>query len=282
MKRIYLWAIIMVFFVSLSFMSGCKTTEQILEDFSIVTISGYSKNVTTLDPDDKGYTTINLFVAIKNNSEISGSITGWSFKIRDNIVTLVEINHQNFQDYNLEISGDTIIPPGEVKEIYIKTPQPFEINALTPEKLYFAPYIPQSVVMEIKVTNDNGETVTIQATGDYTYEQTKLDESRYDIIGEWEFKRIVKGASKPKQKIDFVGTKVSGKYVIYDSNSGDVDETGSYVVSNYKNLTFTSDNGTQYWGEFIDPDHMNGTLLIPENRRENQETQTGTWSGKKL
>jgi hypothetical protein len=282
MKKIGFLAAIMVVSVSLAFMSGCKTTERILDDFSIITLSGYSKNVTTLDPDDMGYTTINLFVALKNNSEVSGTITGWSFQIRDNIVTLLEINHQNFQDYNLVLSGDIVIPPEEVSEIYIKTPQPFEANALTPDTLSFAPYIPRQVVVEIEVSKDNGETETIQATGTYTYERTTKNESRYNIIGQWEFKRVVKGESKARQKIDFVGTKVSGKYVIYNFDSGEADETGSYVVSNYKNLTFTSDNGSQYWGEFTDPTHMNGTLLIPENRKENQETQTGSWAGKKL
>jgi hypothetical protein len=264
----------------LVFTNGCKTSDTVVDLFTIAATSGYSKNVTTLDPDDTGLTSVNLFLAIRNQGDVTGTITHWSFKIRHNIVTLVDINRNNYRDYKLVASPDITLPMDEVREFYVNTPQPFLQNALTKDELSFEPYTPTSVIAEIEITDDNGEVHTITGIGSYTYEQGKTSESKYDIVGNWEFKRIVNGQAKDKQKMVFVGTKVNGRYALYKFGSNDVDETGSYGVTNYKYLTFTSDSGTQYWGEFTDETHMDGTLMIPATKQES--SKTGTWTGKKL
>lgn len=260
--------------------SGCKTSDTVVQLFSIATTTGYSKKVTTVDPDDTGLTSINLFAAVRSNGDTAGTITGWVFKIRHNVVTLVEINSSNYQNFNLVTSGDMVIPANEIKEFYVNTPPPFGQNALTAAQLSFDPYIPTEVVVEIQVTADNGEVYSITGAGGYTFEQGVINESKYDIVGDWEFKRVVNGAEKAKQKMVFVGTKMNGKYVLYKFGSDEVDESGSYMVSNYKYLTFTSDLGAQYWGEFGDETHMNGTLMIPASGKES--SKTGTWTGRKL
>ncbi len=261
-------------------MNGCKTSEALVDLFTLTATSGYSKKVVTIDPDDTGLTSINLYFAVRNHGDVAGTITRWSFKIRHNIVTLVEINNTNYQAYKLVISGDTAIPPDEIKEFYVNTPQPFKKNALTKAELSFDPYTPTEVITEIDITGDNGEIYTITASGKYTYEMGTSNESKYNIVGNWEFKRIIDGQAKDRQKMVFVGTKMSGRYALYKFGTAAVDETGSYIVSNYKYLTFIADLGAQYWGEFTDETHISGTLMIPAGK--NQDSQTGTWTGKKL
>ena len=282
MKKIAVIASIIVFISSIIIMEGCKTSKELIELFSVATTSGYSKKVTTLDPDDTGLTSINLFLAIRNHGDISGNITHWVFKIRHNIVTLVEINSNNYQDYNLTITGDTTVPPDEINELYVGTPQPFLENALGKDKLSFDPYIPTEVIVEVQVTDDNGETHSITGKGSYTYEQGTRNESKYDIVGSWEFERTIDGQKRAKQKIVFVGTKTHGQFATYNLANNEVESTGTYTVSNYKYISFTSNDGTKYWGEFNDESNISGTLIIPENPRENQENQTGTWKGKKI
>ena len=280
MKKIAVVFLIVTAVSLLVFTNGCKTSDTVVDLFTISATSGYSKTVTTLDPDDTGLTSINLFLAIRNQGDVGGTITHWSFKIRHNIVTLVEINRNNYQDYKLVVSEDMVVPTDEVKELYINTPQPFQQNALTKDELSFEPYTPTSVIAEIEITDDNGDVHTITSIGSYTYEQGKTPESKYDIVGDWEFKRVVNGQAKEKQKMVFVGTKANGRYALYKSGSNDVDETGSYAVANYKYLTFSSDLGTQYWGEFSDESNMNGTLMIPATKQD--DSKTGTYTGKKL
>lgn len=260
--------------------SGCKTSDTVMELFTVAATTGYSKHVTTVDPDDTGLTSINLFAAVRNHGDIAGTITGWTFKIRHNVVTLVEINNYNYQGYNLVRSGDMVIPANDIKEFFISTPPPFNQNALTAAQLSFAPYTPTEVLVEIQVTADNGDVHTITGAGGYTFEQGRVNESKYDIVGEWEFKRVVNGADQAKQRMVFVGTKMSGKYVLYKFGSNEVDESGSYMVTNYKYLAFTSDLGTRYWGEFDDETHMGGTLIIPASGKT--DSKTGAWTGKKL
>lgn len=280
MKKIAVVCFVFTSIFLFVFTNGCKTSDTVVDLFTIAATTGYSKRVVTVDPDDTGLTSINLFLAIRNHGDVNGTITRWSFKIRHNIVTLVEINNSNYQGYKLVTSGDTVIPPDDINEFYVSTPQPFSQNALTKDELSFDPYIPTEVITEVEITDDNGEVHTITGGGKYTYEQGTSPESKYNIVGDWEFKRIVNGQAKEKQKIVFVGTKMSGRYALYKFGASDVDETGSYVVTNYKYLTFTSDLGTQYWGEFTDETHMSGTLMIPATKKE--DSKTGTWTGKKL
>ncbi len=280
MKKIAVVFLVVTAVFLFVFTNGCKTSDTVVDLFTLAATSGYSKTVTTLDPDDTGLTSINLFLAIRNRGDVGGTITDWSFKIRHNIVTLVEINRNNYRNYKLVVSEDMTVPRDEVKEFYVYTPLPFQQNALTRDELSFEPYVPTSVIAEIEITNDKGEVHIVTGAGLYTYEQGKTPESRYDIVGDWEFKRVVNGQAKEKQKMVFVGTKISGRYALYKFGSNDVDETGSYMVTNYKYLTFTSDLGNQYWGEFTDETHMNGTLMIPATR--NEDSKTGTWTGKKL
>jgi hypothetical protein len=279
-RAFYMLVIIPIFFLFLT--NGCKTSDTNVEDFSITITSGYSKKVTTVDPDDTGLTSVNFYVALRNHSDISGTITNWVFKIRHNIVTLLEINNNNYQDFNLVLSGETTLQPNNVTEIFVNTPNPFNENALPKEKLCFDPYTPSEVIVEVTITDNNGDIHTITAKGSYSYEVGTSSESKYHIIGEWELKRIVDGQAKAKQKIVFVGSKTSGRYAIYNTNTNEVRETGSYMVSNYMNLIFASDTGSQYWGEFKDENQIEGTLMIPEIEKENQKNQTGTWTAKKL
>lgn len=275
--------VLMIFsLLSIFFINGCKTTEEIIKDFVIVSASGYSKKVTTLDPDDTGLTSINLFFAIRNHGDVAGTITGWVFKIRHNIVTLLEINNNNYKDYNLVITGGINIPSNEIKEIYVSTPLPSLENALSKEKLSFDQYIPSEVIVEVEVTDDNGKTHTITGRGSYTYEQGVINETKYNIVGKWDFNRTVNSSKKAKQKIVFVGTKVSGNFAIYNYNTNDVENTGTYFVNNFKYLSFTSTDGTQYWGEFTEKNQANGTLIIQFDDRGRPLNSTGTWTANKL
>jgi len=280
MKKIAVVSLVVISMFLLTFISGCKTSDTAVDIFSIAAASGYSKRVLTLDPDDTGLTSISLYLVVRNQGEVNGTITRWSFKIRHNIVTLVEITSTNYRNYKLVFSGDTVVPTDDVAEFYVNTPQPFETNALTQAELSFDPYVPTSVIAEVDITDDNGDVHTITGTGAYVYEQGTIPESKYNIVGDWEFKRVVNGQAQEKQKMVFVGTKTGGRYALYKFGTTNVDESGSYVVSNYKYLTFTSDLGTQYWGEFTDETHCNGTLMIPATAKD--DSKTGTWTGKKL
>jgi hypothetical protein len=178
MKKSKYAILISVAIFILSFLSGCNSPDEnnTLEDFSINSTSGYSLEMTIIpkkDPkNDRVLTSINLFVAVRNhNKDINGTITSWTFKIRRNIVTIVEINQNNYNTYKLKTSGTTFIPADEITEFYVETPQPFKTNAI-PENIFtFAPYVPTEVIVELKVTDDNGTIHDVTATGSYTFEQ---------------------------------------------------------------------------------------------------------------
>lgn len=267
MKRTF---IVFTALALLFFISNCKTSDNEVDLFQILTVTGYSLS----DSSDSGLTSINLFFSVKNKSDNPGTITGWSFKLMHNIVTLLDINSNNYTDYNLVTSGNTIIPGGEVIEFYVNTPQPFNENALGKDKLSFDPYTPSEVLIELQVRDDNGVTQIISRKGTYTFEKGVLDSDKYNILGNWEFNRTVNGNIKPKQKITFVGTKTSGSFVVYNFTSGRSEGSGSFSVSGYKNLTLNASDGTSYWGEFSDETNISGTLL--------KGTDTGTWNAKKL
>jgi len=166
----------------LLFLSGCNSPDEdnTLEDFSINSTSGYSLQMTIIpkknQENDKVLTSINLFVAIRNHTDIGGTITSWSFKIRRNIVTIVEINQSNYQKYKLRTSGTTLILADEIEEFYVETPQPFMANAI-PENIFsFDPYIPTEVIVELKITDDKGIIHNVTGTGSYTFEQQTIIE----------------------------------------------------------------------------------------------------------
>ncbi|MCK4835543.1 MAG: hypothetical protein KAT17_02855, partial [Candidatus Aminicenantes bacterium] len=149
-------------------------------DFSIENSSGYSLKATVI-PENKNkdnyiLTSINLYAAIRNHTDISGTIISWTFKIKRNIVTILEINQSNFQNYKLSISGDTIIPADEIKEFYVGTPQPFLENALHEDTFTFEPYVPTEIVVEIQIQDENGTIHDVTASGSYTYEETTINE----------------------------------------------------------------------------------------------------------
>lgn len=280
MRKIFTTVLVMVSIPLLFFTGGCKTSEESIDLFSIAAATGYAKHITTLDPDDTGVITLNLFFAVHNQSDVAGTITGWSFKIRHNIVNLAEVNNLNYQNYRLVVTGDMVIPAKEIREFFINTPQPFLENALTKNELSFDPYIPTKVIVDLELRNDNGEIFQVTAQGTFTYEESQLNESKYNILGDWEFNRVVSGQAQAKQEIDFVGTRQSGRYAIYKWGTATVEETGSYAVANYKYFTLTADTGGQYWGEFTDETHANGTLMIPATK--NQVIRTGTFTAKKI
>jgi hypothetical protein len=267
--------------LAIIFSSACKTAEEAVKDFIIASTSGYSKKMTTLDPDDKGLTSINLFFAIRNKSDAAGRITRWVFKIRHNIVTLLEINQDNYQDYNLVLSGDASIPADEIREIYVSTPQPILENSLSHEKVSFDDNIPTEIIVEVEVTDGDGNIQTITGAGQYVYEQGVINESRYNIVGEWKVIRTINGAKQGTQKLVFVGTKISGQFVLYEGLGDTAQNNGTYVVSNYKYITFTAANGDQYWGEFTDTKESEGTLLLPYDDRGRPQNKTGTWTATK-
>ena len=276
-----LTAIMVVALLSIFFLDGCKTVEEIVNDFIIANASGYSKKITTLDPDDTGLTSLSLFFAIRNHSDTKGTITRWSFKIRHNIVTLVEVNSDNYKNLNLVIVGETTVPANEITEFYVNTPQPFLENALPKEKLSFDQYIPNEVVVDLEIQGDDGKTHTVTGKGTYTYEQGVLNQSKYNIVGQWELKAIINGNKIGTQKLSIVGTKSAGQFVLYKPGSGTIDINGSYVVNNYKYFTFMATNGTKYWGEFTDITSTQGTLLIPYDEHGNPVNKTGSWTAQK-
>ncbi len=263
------------------FTSACKTTEEAVKDFIVASTSGYSKKMTTLDPDDTGLTSINLFFAIRNKGDAAGKITKWVFKIRHNIVTLLEINQNNYQDYNLVLSGDLNIPADDIREIYVNTPQPLLENSLTNEKVSFDDNTPTEVIVELEVTDGEGNIQPITGAGDYVYEKGVINESRYNIVGEWKVVRTINGAKQGTQKLVFVGTKMSGQFVLYEGLGNTAQNNGTYFVNNYKYITFTGVNGDQYWGEFTDTKEAEGTLLLPYDDRGRPQNKTGTWAATK-
>lgn len=267
--------------MAIIFSSACKTAEEAVKDFIIASISGYSKKMTTLDPDDKGLTSINLFFAIRNKGDATGKITNWVFKIRHNIVTLLEINKDNYKDYNLDMSGDTNIPADEIREIYVNTPQPILENSLTNDKVSFDENTPTEVIVEVEVTDSDGNIQTITGAGQYVYEQGVINESRYNIVGEWKVVRTINGVKQGTQKLVFVGTKMSGQFVLYEGLGSTAQNNGTYVVSNYKYIAFTGVNGDQYWGEFTEPTKSEGTLLLPYDDRGRPQNKTGNWTATK-
>ncbi len=283
MKKLFIFSLI-IMVSGIVFFTGCKTSDEPVEAFTIQSTSGYSKLMTTLDPDDKGVTSMTLYFSIKNGSKINGTITDWSFKIKHDIVTLVEVNNTNYNNYNLVLNGSMNLSSESANEIVVGTPQPFIENSLHSDILSFEPHIPTKIVVDINVTDDNGESHLLTAEGSYTYETGVINESKYDIIGNWDLVRIVDNERKMKQKIVFTGTKVNGSYTIYNSNK-EVFESGSYSVSKYINIFFVSSKGTKYWGTFSDEINMNGTLNIPETTDDDGNTintKTGTWTGKKI
>jgi hypothetical protein len=291
MKKTFIYILIVGLTALTLTFNGCKTSDVALAYFSIEQVSGYSKKIQSLDPDDNGKASIDLAIAIRNQLDVSGTIVSWSFKIKRNIVTLLEINNNNYQNYNLTVSGNMVIPAEGLFEFFVNTPQPAEENALPTEDLNFHKDTPNEIMVEVEVQDEKGEVHRITGKGSYVLETEFTDESKYNIIGEWRFSRIVNGATQPRQKIVFVGTKTSGRYVLYNlgvTASGltinDVFETGSFVVSGIVNLTFTSDEGTQYWGTFSEAEEGDGTLLIPPTfEGKNQiPAKTGTWTMKKL
>ncbi|MEN8152598.1 MAG: hypothetical protein ABFR75_01125 [Acidobacteriota bacterium] len=262
--------IILITLALFLFVSNCKTSDTEVDLFQILTVTGYSLS----DSADSGLTSINLFFSIKNKSDNPGTITSWNFKLKHNIVTLLEINNNNYNDFNLEFSGNTTVPEGEVIEFFVNTPLPFIENALGKDKLSFDPYTPSEVVVELQITDNEGKTHMISKRGSYTFEYGKINSDKYNILGNWEFNRTINGNAKAKQKITFVGTKTSGNFVIYNFSTGRAEGSGSFSISGVKNIRFNSSEGTSYWGEFLNEANLTGTLL--------KGNDTGTWNAKKL
>jgi len=277
-KKIFIITVLLIG-LSLVFINGCKTNDEEVDIFTIPSASGYSKLMKTLDPDDSGVTSLTLFFVLRNNSLVNGTITEWSFKIKHDIITLAEINNNNYSNYKLVQTGSTNIAAETANEIYVGTPQPFIQNSLPKDILSFEPFIPNKVIVDVTVLDDNGEEHKVTAKGSYTYETGVINESKYNIVGKWEFSRIVNGQKQANQKIIFTGTKTNGSYTIYETD-GEVFESGSYSVTNYKTLYFKSSEGTQYWGTFSDENNMTGTLSIPADKDNDQKT--GNFTGKKI
>ncbi|MCK5221561.1 MAG: hypothetical protein KAR14_08275, partial [Candidatus Aminicenantes bacterium] len=89
MRRLLI-AIIAVAF--LFFISGCKTSDTDVNNFQVLAVTGYS----FADIGENGLTSINLFLSVANKGDEIGTITGWKFRIMHNIVTLVEIDNNNY------------------------------------------------------------------------------------------------------------------------------------------------------------------------------------------
>lgn len=254
----------------LFFVSGCKTSDGDVNNFQVLAVTGYS----FADSGQDGLTSINLFFSITNKGDEAGTITGWKFRIMHKIVTLVEIDNNNYDNFNLELSGNFTLPADEVSEIYINTPLPFAANAVPNDMLSFDPYTPTEIILDLQISDESGNNYTVTKRGSYSYEKGLFDSDKYNILGDWELKRVIKGDVKAAQKITFVGTKTSGSFVIYNFNTGKTEGSGSFAISNYKDIKLYDVDGTKYWGEFNGIDNISGTLL--------KGTDTGTWSGKKL
>jgi len=254
----------------LFFVSGCKTSDSDVNNFQVLSVTGYS----FADTGEAGLTTINLFFSVTNKGNSDGTITSWKFRIMHNIVTLVEIDQNNYQNFNLQLSGNTALPVDEVAEVYVNTPKPFISNAVPDDQLSFGTYAPTQIILELQITDGDGKSYTVTKTGSYTYQKGVIDGDRYNILGDWKFTRTVNGDVKGDQKITFVGSKTAGSFVIYNLGSGKAEGSGNFSVSNFKSITLYGIDGTTYWGEFTGIDDMSGTLL--------KGTDTGTWTGKRL
>lgn len=165
----------------LGFMTGCKTAdEEVVEDFTVESASGYSLKATVIpenqSQDNYTMTSIHLYAAVRNKLDISGTVIGWAFKIKRDIVTILEINQSNFQNHKLTMTGNLTIPADEINEFYIGTPQPFLENALHENVFTFDPYIPTDVVVEMTIQDESGNLHNITGSGGYTYEETTINE----------------------------------------------------------------------------------------------------------
>ncbi|MCK4942025.1 MAG: hypothetical protein KAS65_00540 [Candidatus Aminicenantes bacterium] len=182
MKKLALLFSITLAILSLLIMGSCKTTDEdtIVNDFSIENTSGYSLQATVIpknqNQENKILTSINLYAAIRNHTNVTGTITSWSFKIKRDIVTILEINQNNYQNYKLTISGGMVVPGDDIIEIFIGTPQPFLTNALADDVFIFNPYIPTQIIAEMTISDQNGNLHEITASGSYTFEETTINE----------------------------------------------------------------------------------------------------------
>lgn len=249
---------------------GCKVSDSAINNFRLLTVSGYSLQDSGLN----GATSINLFFSIKNTGNMTGTVKSWNFKLMHNIVELLEINSNNYHEYKLETSSSSVIPPEDVLEFYVNTPLPFEQNAIENGKLPFDTYTPNEVVVEVNLEDGNGDEFIISKRGSFVFEKGVVDSDQYNLLGNWEFTRTVNGDTKPKQKLTFVGMRESGNFVLYNYNSGKAEGSGTFTVTGYKNITLYSSDGTKYWGEFTKINEISGTLL--------KGTSTGFWIGKKM
>lgn len=262
---------LLILFVIIALMNlSCKVSNSSINDFRLLTVTGYSLQ----DSGSNGMTSINLFFSLKNTGNLTGTIKSWNFKLMHNIITLLEINSENYKNYKLETSSNLLIPPDDIVEFYANTPLPFELNAVNNNALPFGTYTPNEVIATVTIEGPDGEEYVVNKKGSYTFEKKIIDSEKYNILGSWEFTRTINGDTKPKQKITFVGTRDSGNFVIYNFNSGKSEASGTFTVSGNKNITMTSSDGTKYWGEFTAKDIIGGTLL--------KGTSTGNWIGRKI
>ena len=182
MKKVLFLLSMTLVICSLTVTSGCKTAdEEVVEDFAIESASGYSLKATVIpkdqNQDDYTLTSIHLYAAVRNKLDIPGTVISWKFMIKRDIVTILEINQNNYQNYKLAISGVLTIPADDIKELYVGTPQPFMQNALHENIFTFKPYVPTDVVVEIQIQDESGTIHNITGSGGYTYEETTINES---------------------------------------------------------------------------------------------------------
>jgi hypothetical protein len=273
-RGIVLVALIIVMVFSFS----CKLSEEISIAFNVVETSGYSKIIFNTDRELNGNSTLNFFMAVKNETDQDATIVGWKFKVMHNIVTLCEINNSNFQNFKLEVPTAKTLKANQITGFYVNTLKPYENNMINNQALGFNDYMPTNIIVELSVEDSEGNLFTISERGKYGFDKEIKNQSNdNNILGEWELFRTVKNNPKAKQKLVFVGTKTSGEFVIYDLPSNDVFDKGKFSVLADKQVQLTGESSTKYWGEFIDSNSLKGTLII----KERNDTKTGTWTANK-
>jgi len=170
-SRIYL----LVLVIGILSLVSCELTEEILVDFNIMQTAGYSKAIFEDNKMKDGASTLNFLVSIRNQTDQDAAVTGWTFRIMHNIVPLCEISSTNFETFKVEVNSAGTIPASQILDFYVNTRQPYRDHLVANSRLGFEDYLPTTLVVELEITDGEGNIHTISAKGNYVYE-TEIDD----------------------------------------------------------------------------------------------------------
>lgn len=156
-------------------MVSCQLSEELAVDFNIIETSGYSRAIFEDNKMENGSSSLNFFVSIHNQTDQEATLTGWTFRILHNIVPLCEISDTDYQTYKLEVNSSTVLAASQILDLYVNTRRPYEDNRVSNKKLGFDAYTPDTLIVELEITDSEGRVHTISAKGAYQYE-TEIDD----------------------------------------------------------------------------------------------------------